>query len=71
VGIAGYPEGHPKIDTDTLWRCLRWKLGFLQDAGCSVEITTQFGFDADAVVRWLKRLRREGIDVPVRIGAAG
>lgn len=71
VGIVGYPEGHPKVDADTLWRCLKWKFGFLQDAGCSVEITTQFGFDADAVVQWMERLRREGIDAPVRIGVPG
>lgn len=71
VGIVGYPEGHPKIDTDTLWRCLKWKIAFLQDAGCSVEITTQFGFDADAVVQWMTRLRHEGIDAPVRIGVPG
>jgi methylenetetrahydrofolate reductase (NADPH) len=71
VGIVGYPEGHPKIDTDTLWRCLKWKIEFLQNAGCSVEITTQFGFDADAVVQWITRLRHEGIDTPVRIGVPG
>lgn len=71
VGIVGYPEGHPKIDTEELWRCLKWKVAFLGNAGCSVEITTQFGFDADAVVRWLGRLRDEGIDAPVRIGVPG
>lgn len=71
VGIVGYPEGHPKIDTGTLWRCLKWKVEFLQNAGCSVEITTQFGFDADAVVHWMTRLRHEGIDTPVRIGVPG
>lgn len=71
VGIVGYPEGHPKVDSETLWRCLKWKSGFLQNAGCSVEITTQFGFDADAVVQWIERLRREGIDAPVRIGVPG
>lgn len=71
VGVVGYPEGHPKIDTDTLWRCLKWKIEFLQNAGCSVEITTQFGFDADAVVQWMTRLRHEGIDTLVRIGVPG
>lgn len=71
VGIVGYPEGHPKVDTDTLWRCLKWKFAFLQDAGCSVEITTQYGFDPDAVVQWIERLRSEGIDAPVRIGVPG
>ena len=71
VGIVGYPEGHPKIATETLWRSLKWKYGFLLDAGCSVEITTQFGFDADAVVQWIKQLRDAGIGAPVRIGIPG
>lgn len=71
VGIVAYPEGHPKIPADVLWRALAWKIAFLKDAGCTVEITTQFGFDADAIVRWIERLRRDGIDAPVRIGVAG
>jgi methylenetetrahydrofolate reductase (NADPH) len=71
VGIVAYPEGHPKIDADALWRALKWKHAFLKDAGCTVEITTQFGFDADAVVRWIERLRAEEIDAPVRIGVPG
>ncbi|SCB40236.1 methylenetetrahydrofolate reductase [Rhizobium hainanense] len=71
VGIVGYPEGHPKIENDRLWEALRWKLTFLQDAGCSVEITTQFGFDADAIVDWLTKLRGFDIGVPVRIGIPG
>jgi methylenetetrahydrofolate reductase (NADPH) len=71
VGIVAYPEGHPKIDDGTLWRALRWKLAFLKDAGCSVEITTQFGFDAEAIVRWIERLRGEEIDTLVRIGIPG
>ncbi|WP_020680555.1 hypothetical protein [Marinobacterium rhizophilum] len=71
VGIVGYPEGHPKIDTDTLWRSLKWKHRFLRDSGCTVEITTQFGFDTDAALHWTQRLRDEGIDAPVRIGVPG
>lgn len=71
AGIVGYPEGHPRISTETLWRSLKWKYGFLQDAGCSIEITTQFGFDADAVIEWITRLRDEGIDATVRIGVPG
>ncbi|HRP07964.1 MAG TPA: hypothetical protein PLL69_05695, partial [Gemmatimonadales bacterium] len=71
VGIVGYPEGHPRIDTSTLWRSLRWKLDVLQEAGCTVEITTQYGLDAEAVVHWIEQLRREGIDTPVRIGVPG
>lgn len=71
VGIAGYPEGHPKIDSETLWRSLKWKVAFLEAEGCSVEITTQFGFDAEAVLRWIGELRGAGIECPVRIGIPG
>jgi methylenetetrahydrofolate reductase (NADPH) len=71
VGIVAYPEGHPKIHTDTLWQALQWKHAFLKDAGCTVEITSQFGFDADIIVRWIERLRGEGIEAPVRIGVPG
>lgn len=71
VGIVGYPEGHPKIDANTLWSSLKWKVGFLQDAGCTVEITTQYGFDADAVLSWLERLRHEGIEATIRLGVPG
>lgn len=71
VGIVGYPEGHPRIAPQELDRALKWKIGFLQAAGCTTEITTQFGFDADAIVRWIKRLRADGIDAPVRIGVPG
>ncbi len=71
AGIVAYPEGHPKIDADTLWHSLKWKNAYLQSVGCSVEITTQFGFDSSAIILWLKRLRAEGIDAPVRIGIPG
>ncbi len=71
VGIVAYPDGHPKIDSEILWQSLEWKRGFLKDAGCDVEITTQFGFDADAIVRWVEQLRRRGIDEPVRVGVPG
>lgn len=71
VVIAGYPEGHPKIPNDALWRALEWKLKFLHDAGCTVEFTTQFGFDAPAVLAWIAQLRDRGFETPVRMGVAG
>lgn len=71
ITITGYPEGHPKIDAGELMRALRWKLDFLRQAGCSVEITTQLGFDADATLRWIDGLRQQGIETPIRIGIPG
>ncbi|WP_077502673.1 methylenetetrahydrofolate reductase [Sinorhizobium sp. A49] len=71
VGIGGYPEGHPRIDRTRLWEALEQKIGLLKARGCTVEITTQFGFDADAIVDWIVRVRERGIDVPIRIGVPG
>ena len=71
VGISGYPEGHPKISREALWESLRGKTLALQERGLDCEIVTQFGFDPDAVIEWLARLRQEGITAPVRIGLPG
>ncbi|WP_051792687.1 methylenetetrahydrofolate reductase [Amycolatopsis jejuensis] len=71
VDIAGYPEGHPKIPDEVLWQAIRDKTEALRAQELSYAIATQFGFDAGAVVRWIERLRGEGIDAPVRIGVPG
>jgi len=71
VGIAGYPDGHPRIATADLWSSLLKKVRALGDRGHDVDIVTQFSFDADAVVRWLAELRERGIGAPVKIGVPG
>jgi methylenetetrahydrofolate reductase (NADPH) len=71
VGVAGYPQGHPKLSQDTLDLALRAKIEAAETTGLAVEIVTQFGFDAEATIRWLHRLRAQGIDHPVRLGLAG
>lgn len=71
VGVAGYPEPHPKIPREKLWAALQLKQQILQDLGHEMEIVTQFGFDADPILSWLQRLRAEGIYAPVRVGLAG
>ncbi|MCZ6604200.1 MAG: methylenetetrahydrofolate reductase, partial [Alphaproteobacteria bacterium] len=71
IGIAGYPEGHPLIDDRTIDAELGLKINTLILANMSVEIVTQFSFDAGAIVAWYDRLRRQGIICPIRIGLAG
>ncbi len=71
IGIAGYPEGHPSIAQDKLWRALLAKRDLLTSMNLSYEIVTQFSFDADAILDWLKRIRDAGILAPVKIGVAG
>jgi methylenetetrahydrofolate reductase (NADPH) len=71
VGIAGYPEGHPRIGGDALWRALTDKIAAAEATGLAVEIVTQFCFDAGAILAYIARLRGFGFDHPVRIGLAG
>jgi len=71
VGISGYPEGHPQISEEKLWRALKDKHAVLKSLGQECEITTQFGFDAEPVLAWLERVRAEGIHSKVRVGIAG
>ena len=71
VGIAGYPEGHPDIPDRVLWPALRSKHAALRARGLTGEIITQFGFDVDPVLDWIRTVREHGIDAPVRIGVPG
>jgi methylenetetrahydrofolate reductase (NADPH) len=71
ASIAGYPEGHPSIPPEKLWRALLDKHVALADQGLDVSIITQFGFDGARVTAWLRELRGRGVDVPVRIGIPG
>ena len=64
IGGACYPEGHPEsatleADIDNL----KYKI----DAGCEF-LTTQMFFDNNELYRYLFRLRRAGIEVPVVAG---
>ena len=71
VGIAGYPEGHPRIPTDALDRALAAKIEAAEQTGLDVHIVTQFGFSVERIVNWISRLRDLGIEHPVRIGMTG
>ena len=71
VGIAGYPEGHPRIPGHELDRALADKIAAAEATGLRLHIVTQFCFDAAAIIGWIRRLRDFGFDAPVRIGLAG
>jgi methylenetetrahydrofolate reductase (NADPH) len=71
VGIAGYPEGHPRISQQDLDRALMDKIAAAEGTGIAVHIVTQFCFDAAAILRWISRLRDFGLEHPVRVGLAG
>lgn len=65
IGIAGYPEGHPQIDSNTLADAL------VEKSALSDSITTQLCFDPDTVVSWIDETRRRGVTLPVLVGIPG
>jgi len=71
VGIAGYPEGHPKIPEASLAAAQERKIDYARMHGLEMFMMTQFCFDGQAVVEWLTRLRARGVGLPVRVGVAG
>ena len=71
LGIAGYPDGHPKIGPDELQRALAEKIAAAEATGLAVEIVTQFCFNAKRMLDYVGRLRAFGFEQPVRIGLAG
>jgi methylenetetrahydrofolate reductase (NADPH) len=71
VGIAGYPEGHPDIPAERLWQALADKHRVLLDMGHEPIVTTQFAFDAEALVGWIGGVRDRGITSTIRLGVPG
>lgn len=71
VGIGGYPEGHPDIPKDTLWRALEDKTAALAAQDLGAFIITQFAFDTGPVAGWIEEVRARGIKAPIRVGTPG
>ena len=71
VGIGGHPEGHPNNTKDELWDWMERKIAALRERNLTPLVVTQFAFDDDAIIGWLKDMRARGIDVPVRLGVPG
>jgi methylenetetrahydrofolate reductase (NADH) len=65
IGIAGYPEGHPLIDSGTLADALE------QKSALAGYITTQLCFDPEALLAWLRGTRQRGVTLPVLVGLPG
>lgn len=71
VGVGGHPDGHPVMSEADRWEVLERKCRSIGMRGMTPLIVTQFGFDADIVLAWLKTLRERGIAHPVRVGVPG
>jgi methylenetetrahydrofolate reductase (NADPH) len=71
IGIAAYPEGHPRVAAAALEAARDRKLAYAARNGLEMFVVTQFCFDPDAIVAWVERLRAGGVGVPVRVGIPG
>lgn len=65
LGVTGYPEGHPSISEEMLMQAL------IEKQPHATSITTQMCFDVGAIERWIRHIRANGIELPVKIGIPG
>src|SRR6266852_2036049 len=69
VGVAGYPEGHPRIAASALDAALVAKKGLARSAGIDLQVVTQFCFESEPVLVWAAKMKGHGL--PVRVGLSG
>ncbi|HUB95151.1 MAG TPA: methylenetetrahydrofolate reductase [Stellaceae bacterium] len=71
VGLAAYPEGHPRIPPPVLAEAMACKIDFLRRRGVAPYVVTQFCFAAAPIAAWLDRFAEAFPDIPVHVGLAG
>jgi methylenetetrahydrofolate reductase (NADPH) len=65
VGVTGYPESHPSINDDVTVQAMWDKRAH------ATYIVSNLCFDGATIARWVHRVRRRGITLPIRVGVAG
>jgi methylenetetrahydrofolate reductase (NADPH) len=71
IGVAGYPEGHPRISPNALESAFNRKLALTRQQGLGLYVVTQFSFSPNRVVDYCAALARAAPSVPVYAGVAG
>ena len=71
IGIAGYPEGHPRIPLNATEKAMARKLELAAAQSIGVYVVTQFSFAPARVVEYCASLARQYPDLPVYVGIAG
>ncbi len=69
IGVAGYPEGHPKIAATALETALAAKKSLARRLGLDLQVVTQFCFESEPVLVCAAQMRGHGL--PVRVGLSG
>jgi methylenetetrahydrofolate reductase (NADPH) len=65
IGIAGYPEGHARIDRELIEKA------FDKKAPYAGHVITQICFDAGATAEWARQVKQRGVTLPIRVGLPG
>src|SRR5256712_11691484 len=65
IGVTGYPESHPFIHDDVTIQAM-W-----DKRRIASYIVSNLSFDPATVKRWVERVRRRGVQMPIHIGMAG
>ena len=65
IGVPSYPEGHAEIPEDVLMRVLKEKAQYANST------TTQMCFNPERVEAWIRKIRSEGVTLPLYLGVPG
>lgn len=71
IGIAGYPDGHPDIETTVLNRALETKLAACRKSAADPYIVTQFSFQARSIIDWCRAIHDKHPDLHIHAGIPG
>jgi len=71
IGVAGYPEGHPRIPAAELSAAFQKKLKMTAEQGLGMYVVTQFSFAPNRVVDYCAQLARVAPAVSIYVGVAG
>ena len=71
IGVAGYPEGHPRIPLAGLEQALGRKLALAREQALGVYMVTQFCLSPQRVVDFCANLARAWPELPVYVGVPG
>jgi methylenetetrahydrofolate reductase (NADPH) len=71
IGIAVYPEGHPKIAQPALLDAFADKLRIAAEQGLGIYAVTQFSFAPERIVALLAELHQRVPELPVYLGMPG
>src|SRR5262249_59418526 len=68
VGLASYPEGHPRVAPGKIAAALADKVALARAQGLGVQLVTQFSFAPNRIVEHCADLARRAPDVPLYLG---